>query len=371
MARGRRDGLLIAGGGLAGCLVALAMAKLRPEVPILLVEEAESFGAGRSWPFFEADVPADQRWLIEKLIAASWPGFYVLFPGQSRNLKSAMHLITGEALDRTVRETLRPEQYRLGTKVVAARDDELVLLGGEKVKAEGAIDARGPANLSMLRLGWRKFVRRHYRFEAPHKLDRPVLIDATVEQWDGCRFAFCLPLSEDRMLIEDVHYAAGPVLDTEAAAARINGYVAKRGWRPAEIEGQSEGATAVPYGGDFDAFWRVGGARVAKLGLRGGFFHPLTGHSVPDAVRTAMLVAGQSGWSGAELHDLVEAEATRGWKAREFYRSVSERLFSAGPEGCRAALERLYALDPAIIARFHGMRTGMLDRMRIQAALKS
>ena len=370
MVRAKKDGLLIAGAGLAGCLVALAMAKLRPEVPILLVEEGESFAAGRTWPFFEADLPPEQRWLVERLIAASWPGYYLLFPGHQRNIKAAMHLITGETLERAVREALRPEQYRLGTKIVAVREDELVLLGGEKLKWSGAIDARGAANLSMLRLGWRKFVSRQYRFEAPHKLDRPVLIDATVEQWDGCRFAVCLPLGEDRMLVEDVHYAAGPVLDAEAAAARINGYVMKRGWKPAEIERQSEGAIPVPFGGDFDAFWRVGGARVAKLGLRGGFFHPVTGQSVADAVRTALMVAEQREMDGAALHDIAEEEATRSWKAREFYRTVSERLIGGGPEGCRSALEAMYRLDPAIIARFHGLKTGTIDRMRIKAALK-
>ena len=44
MARGRRDGILIAGGGLAGSLAALAMARHRPEVPLLIVEERETFG---------------------------------------------------------------------------------------------------------------------------------------------------------------------------------------------------------------------------------------------------------------------------------------------------------------------------------------
>jgi lycopene beta-cyclase len=130
------------------------------------------------------------------------------------------------------------------------------------------------------------------------------------------------------------------------------------------------GAIPVPFGGDFDAFWRVGGARVAKLGLRGGFFHPVTGQSVADAVRTALMVAEQREMDGAALHDIAEEEATRSWKAREFYRTVSERLIGGGPEGCRSALEAMYRLDPAIIARFHGLKTGTIDRMRIKAALK-
>ena len=50
--------LVIAGGGLAGCLAALAMARLRPEVAIMLVEAGEAFGGNHIWSFFDADVDA-------------------------------------------------------------------------------------------------------------------------------------------------------------------------------------------------------------------------------------------------------------------------------------------------------------------------
>ena len=68
MARGRRDGILIAGGGLAGCLAALAMARFRPEVPLLIVEERETFGGEGYRLFADAELdedgarPARARW---------------------------------------------------------------------------------------------------------------------------------------------------------------------------------------------------------------------------------------------------------------------------------------------------------------------
>ena len=80
---------------------------------------------------------------------------------------------------------LKPKQYRLGTKVVAVREDALVLDGGETIKAEGAIDARGAANHSTLDCLYEARLERDYRFEAPHRVDRPVLIDATVDQAGG------------------------------------------------------------------------------------------------------------------------------------------------------------------------------------------
>jgi len=170
MVRAKRDGLVIAGGGVAGSLAAVAMVRRRPEVPLLLVEEADHFGgADRLWAFYEDEVDEEGWSLLEPLVTHRWAGHYLAFPGGSRKLKTPVAAVRSSAIDRLVRETLRPDQYRLGTKAVAVRDTELVLLGAEKLKADAAIDARGAANLSMLELGWRKSLARDYRLEAPQK----------------------------------------------------------------------------------------------------------------------------------------------------------------------------------------------------------
>jgi len=368
MVRAKRDGLLIAGGGLSGCLAALAMAKARPEVPILLVEEGESFGGNQTWFFFDADVAEEDRWMIDPLVADRWPGYYVAFPEHSRKLKAGCAAIRAADLDRLVRETLRPDQYRLGARVAAGRDNELLLPGGEKIRADGAIDARGAANLSMLELGWRKFVGHEYVFAEPHRVDRPVLMDATVDQREGLRFVHCLPFSEDRMLVEDIYHSEGAELGVDEIERRLDAYVERRGWHPERFRREGPGMLPLVIGGDFGAFWRVGGARVAKLGLRGGFFHPATGHTLPDAVRTASLLAAQKSFDGAALHDLFEREATALWKKREFYRNFNAALFRAEPADRFRLLERFYRLDPAVIARFHVGRSTMLDRMKVLSA---
>jgi lycopene beta-cyclase len=365
MASGTRDGLLIAGGGLGGSLAAIAMAKSRPEVPVLLVEEKDSFGGDHLWWFFADDVDEADRWLIEPLIERSWPGYYVAFPERSRKLKGAISCIRSRALDEAVREALRPDQYRLGTKAVAVRDNELVLLGGERIKAGGAIDARGAANLSMLELGWQKSFGREYVFASPHRVDRPVLVDSTVEQAGGFRFMRCLPFSETRMLVEDVEYSESAETDAAAAGARLDAYLATRKWQTASVEREEERVLPVPTGGDFGAFWRVGGARVAKIGMRGGFFHPTSGHSLGDAVRSAITLTKQGDFGGAALHDLFEEEAAASWRKRDLQRGFNAGLFGAKSEERRRHFEDFYALDPALIGRLQSGRTGLLDKMRL------
>lgn len=364
MATGKRDGLLIAGGGLAGSLAALAMARARPDVPILLVEEGEAFGGEHNLAFFESDIDEPDRWLAEPLIGKRWPGYYLAFPNRTRKVKADLASIAPDTIHKAVLEMLRPDQYRLGARIVAVRENGLILQGGEKIPADGAIDARGAANLSMLELGWAKSLAREYRLKQPHGLDRPLLVDAT-EGAAAARFMRCWPIGEDRMLIEDVQLSELPGLDEDEAGKRIDAYLARRGWAKAKREREAVATLPLAIGGDFSSFWRVGGARVAKLGLRGGFFHPATGHSLPDALATATLLTQQQDFTGAALHDLFESLATALWRKRDFYRGVNKTLFETAPADRLGYFERLNSLDPGVMARFHGGRSTLLDRRRI------
>lgn len=369
MPRGKRGGILIAGGGTAGCLAALAMARLRPDVPVLIVEERDTFGGSRQRLLFDAELGAEEAELVAPLAVQRWPGFYVAFPEFSRKLKGDLMAFGAGALHRAMIETLPPDHYRLGTRVVAVREDALVLDGGETIKAEGAIDARGAANLSMLELLYETRLERDYRMVMPHKVDRPVLVDAAGTHAEGLGFAQCVPLAPDLLTVADVAVAEHSQPDGQAAD-RLDRYVAKRGWAGAAIEAERMVARPMPYGGDFAAFWRIGGARVAKLGLRGGFLHPATGRTVADAARMALLLAAQRDFAGPALHDLFEAQARTLWKKREPLRGLNAAVAAARPGARGAMLARLYGLDPGLIARFHGDALGLLDRRRVQQAVR-
>jgi lycopene beta-cyclase len=354
--------LVIAGGGLAGSLTALAMARLRPELPILLVEGGAAFGGNHIWSFFDSDVAAEDRWLVEPMIAARWEGYDVRFPGRERTLPTGYNSCRSSLLDRAVRAALRPDRYRLGARIAAVQPDGVTLEDGTFL-AGIAIDARGPDRMDALDLGWQKFVGLECRLAAPHGLERPIVMDANVDQEEGYRFVYCLPFAPDRLLIEDTYYATDPGLDPAALEARIHAYSGARGWRIAEIESRESGLLPVAMGGDFDAFWPDDGG-PARLGLRGGFFHPTTGYSLPDAVRLALLVARQADFSG--LPALLRAEAVRLWRARSFYRLLDRMLFRAAPPAGRyRVLEHFYRLDPARIERFYAGRSTLWDRLNI------
>ncbi len=368
MARGRRDGILIAGGGLAGSLAALAMARHRPEVKLLIVEESERFGGDGFRTFTQGELDEDGAALAAALTSDRWPGFYVAFPGFSRKLKAEMAGFGADDVHQAMVRELKPESYRLGTRVVAVREDALVLDGGETIKAEGAIDARGATSMSTLELLYEARLARDYRFGAPHRVDRPVLVDASAGLGGGLHFFECVPLSEERLLVSDVSISERAQPD-EAAGARIDAYVKARGWLRPRARADRAASRPLPIGGDFAAFWRLGGARVAKLGLRGGFVHPVTGRTIGDAAAMALLLAGQRDFSGSALHDLFEDEAKEIWKQRELLRSVTAAFASARPEARSGLLERLYRLDPGTLQRLQADRLGLVDRWRVRKAI--
>ena len=355
--------LVIAGGGLAGCLAALALAKLRPDVPFLLLEQGQGFGGNHIWSFFDADVAAADRWLVEPMIAKSWDSYDVRFPNRRRTLPTRYNSLRSDLLDRVIRERLRPNQYQLGASIEAVEPDAVRIAGGERLDALAVIDARGPGSLEALDLGWQKFVGREYRLAAPHGLARPIVMDACVDQAEGYRFVYCLPFAEDRLLIEDTYYSTEPGLDREEIGRRIESYAADQGWRIAELEGEETGVLPVAMGGDFLAFWPAAD-RVARIGLRGGFFHPTTGYSLPDAVRTALALARQPDFQGVDR--VLRHEAARLWRQRGFYRRLNRMLFrAAAPEARYRVLEHFYRLDPQLIARFYAGRSAFLDKLRI------
>lgn len=366
MAVTKLDGLVIAGGGLAGSLLALAMAARRPDVPLMLIEAGDAFGGNHLWSFFDTDVADEDRWLVEPLISHHWDGHIVAFPDHSRKLRGGYNTIRSSRLDEAVRTRLKPESFQSGMKVVEVRDDLVTLQSGDKIRARGVIDARGAANLGYLDLGWQKFVGREYRFDRPHGVTHPVIMDATVDQSDGYRFVYLLPFDETHMLVEDTYYGDAAEFDAARIGARIDDYVAKRGFGSGTVEREESGCLPVAMGGDFGAFWRVGGARVGKTGLRGGQFHPTTGYSLPDAVRTATMIAGTSDLTGSALHDLTERTAAKAWKDRAFYRTLDTMLFRAAEPAQRyRILERFYRLDAGLIARFYAGQSTMFDKMRV------
>lgn len=363
-----RCNVAIVGAGLSGGLIALALAETRPGLDVRLIDAGGSVGGNHRWSFFDSDVADGDRWLVEPLAQHRWDAYDIVFPAHRRTIAARYNSIDSARLDRVVRDRLPERALMLGRKVLGASPTAVVLADGDRIEADGVIDCRGAGDLSVLTLGWQKFVGQELVLAAPHQAPRPMVMDAGVDQIDGYRFVYCLPLAPDRMFVEDTYYSDTPGIDDRALDGRIAAYAAARGWQVERVARAERGALPVVWGGDFEGYWLSGGRGVAKAGMRAGLFHPLTGYSLPDAVRTASVIARARDYSGAALHELTQGLAATTWKARGFYRALTAMLFRAAEPAERwRVLERFYRLDAGLIARFYAGQSTFLDKARVLA----
>lgn len=353
--------LAIVGGGLSGGLIALAFAALRPDVRLLLVEQGDRPGGNHIWSFFDGDVTTADRWLIEPLVAHRWPqGHEVRFPDHPRRLDTPYNSVTSVSLAVTLERQLG-DRLLTETPVAALAPDRVTLADGRTIRARAVIDARGAGDLSALRCGWQKFVGHALRCDAPHGVDRPVIMDATVDQMDGYRFVYLLPWDDRTIFVEDTYYSDTADLDVPAIEARIAAYADARGWR-ADVVHREQGVLPVVHGGDFDRYW-LADDPVARAGVRAGLFQPMTGYSLPDAVRFALWLADQP-LDG--LPAATRAYAKAHWARGGYYRLLGKMLFGAArPHQRWRIFARFYRLRPALIQRFYAGRSSLTDRLRI------
>lgn len=368
MRRNAPPDMLIAGGGLAGGLIALALAKARPDLRVEIVEAGPAIGGNHLWSFFDSDVTEGERALLAPLVAHRWEGYDVRFPHHRRTLAGGYNSIPSANLAVAVARALPADAVHTATAITAIAPEAVTLADGRTLPAHAVIDARNAADLATLDCGWQKFVGRELALPRPHGLSRPIVMDATVPQIDGYRFVYVLPFSADTLFIEDTYYSGTPDLDVAAIEARIADYATAHGWNGATVTGGETGVLPVVVGGDFDALWESGAAGVAKVGAAAALFHPTTGYSLPDAARTALWIAGQPDLDPATLHDRLRARAAAHWRGGGFYRLLDRMLFDAAEPAERyRVLERFYTLNAGLVARFYAGRSTAMDKMRILA----
>ncbi|HEY0326417.1 MAG TPA: lycopene beta-cyclase CrtY [Allosphingosinicella sp.] len=356
--------LVIVGGGLAGSLLALAFADRRTDVDILLVEQGETLGGNHVWSFFDSDLDPAGHTLVHPLVTQRWLDHEIAFPMRQRRLPVGYNSIRSEQLDRVVRAALSPDRIRR-SQVIELASNYIRLESGERVVADGIIDARGASAFPGLDLAWQKFVGLTFRTSRPHGRSTPIIMDATVPQVDGYRFVYSLPFGDRELMIEDTYYSDSPVLDAPTIRQRVDAYLTSFVGMPGEVVAEESGVLPVVLDGSAQSLW-PDDEPLPRLGVRGGFFHPTTGYTLPDAVANALLLTKQRDLSTPALHDLLRRRAVALWDERGFFRLLNRMLFRAasGPERYRV-LEHFYRLPDPIVGRFYASALSRLDKIRI------
>jgi lycopene beta-cyclase len=360
----KKPQIALVGGGLANSLIALALMEMRPEVEFILLEKDEILGGNHTWSFFNADVgPGILPWLAP-LITCRWSAYEVRFPRRRRRLNSPYASIRSAQLDAVLRPRLGSRGI-FGADVVRLTPTEVELADGRVFEADVVIDGRGPRHAPELVIGFQKFFGQVVRLGKPHGLKHPIIMDATVQQIDGYRFVYVLPLDDHRLLIEDTRYSDGPVVEPKDFKAEIAAYAEKQGWVIAAIEDEEIGVLPVALEGDIEAYWKNIGS-IPQSGLRAALFHPTTGYSLPDAVRLAEAIAAAPSFSPEDIGPMIRRRSIDLWNSRGIYRLCNRMVFRAGLPSQRFKIfQRFYGLSHGLIRRFYAAELNRWDRTRI------
>ena len=358
----RFDFLLI-GGGLQNALLASALAHHRPDVRVAIVEAESRLGGNHLWCFHAEDVSAQAAPFVEPFVVRRWPTYRVDFPSYSRVLDESYAAVTSDALhDGLMRlaESGRV-QLMLGRSARRVEAGRVELESGDRLEAQLVIDARGPERFARsAAIGYQKFIGLELEVTPESAPAEPTLMDCTVEQRDGLRFFYVLPLAANRVLVEDTYFSDHPELDERVIEAEILRYAAARGFVVTGIARRERGVLPLPGRAPIVAESRPG---LVRAGYQGGWFHPTTGYSFPLAVRLATAIATVT---ESELPLRLGELAARTAQQQRFAALLNRMLFLAfAPELRRAVFERFYRLPAETVRRFYALSLTRTDRARI------
>ena len=357
--------IIFVGGGLANTLAAYRIAHRHPNLRLCLLERGPVLGGEHTWSFHTSDVSAEQMAWLQPFVTYAWPRQEIRFPNRQRILDVGYNSIASATLHDTASAKFG-DAIRLNCPIDTITRNSVITSGGEELTARCVIDGRGLAPSDSLALGYQTFLGLEIETAEPHGQHHPIIMDATIDQLDGYRFVYTLPFADNRILIEDTYYNDTDGYDEAALETRIADYAAARGWTISRIIRRENGILPIVLAGDIDAFWDADHSSLPRTGLRAALFHPVTGYSVPDAVRVADLLGGQQSFDTASIASLIRNHSVSAWQARAFYRLLNRMLFlAAEPDQRIHVLERFYGLSEPLISRFYAGRTTTADQMRI------
>jgi lycopene beta-cyclase len=358
--------VVLVGGGLANCLLALRLNALRPDVIVTLVEGADRLGGNHTWSFHGTDVAPEILAWLGPLASYSWPHYDVKFPGRERRLKGSYHSMTSEHLHDVVRRTFG-DRVRLNALVADLSPDGVTLAGGEQLTADLVVDGRGLSTSTEagVTLRFQKFLGQLVRLTAPHGLTGPLLMDATVSQEQGYRFVYLLPFTDTDVLIEDTYYSDSGALDPAVLRSHITRYATGRGWEVQALLREETGVLPIVLDCDLDSFWPVADA-VPRSGLRAGLFHHTTGYSVPEAAALAEALSRVANLQSRVIAPWIRQRVARRWREQRVFRLLNRMLFLAAvPSERYRILQHFYRLPESVIDHFYAGRLTAGDASRV------
>lgn len=351
---------VLVGGGLQSGLMALAIRHHQPHARIAIVERDSQLAGNHTWSFHASDVPDKSADWVAPLIESRWPSYEILVGGRKRTVNLEYYSSSSAHFASVVTRAFEGTDCQILTSVNATElsNHHVNLSDGRRLEAAVVFDNRGPSRIDFESHagGYQKFW--GFEIELGHDwpFADPIVMDDRIDQADGFRFIYTLPMQRRRVLVEDTRFSNTPSIDRDECLTKVRAYLAELGCNEYRIIREENGVLPMPTSGSFP------GCELPRLagGYRGGWFHAATGYSFPMAVTVAELVAQTPAEElPAALGRMSDEHAGRA----SFARFLNRLLFDlVKPQTRYQIFRRFYrVLDESRIARFYGHRFNRFD----------
>jgi lycopene beta-cyclase len=355
---------VLVGGGLQSGLMALAIRHHRPEARIVILERESKLAGNHTWSFHASDIPANCHSWASPLIESRWPGYQIIVGGRTRQVNMSYVTCSSEHFAAVITERFRDGNCQVLTDTIATdiTENSVRLANGTLITATAVIDNCGPSRLDLASFsgGFQKFWGFEIELTNDWPFENPIVMDDRVDQTDGFRFIYTLPMERRRVLVEDTRFSNTSTIDRDECFQQVTDYLKARNCGDYRIVREENGVLPMPTTGFMP------GNPLPHLagGYRGGWFHAATGYSFPLAIQLAELVATTPVDKLAEAMEQLKQQNTG--RAR-FARFLNRLLFELVKPHTRYQIFRRFyrVLDEPAIARFYGHRFTWSDAFRI------
>ncbi|MEE2640879.1 MAG: lycopene beta-cyclase CrtY [Planctomycetota bacterium] len=356
---------VICGGGLQGCLLALAIQHYSPRTNVVLIEKSDRLCGNHTWSFHESDVPERAHAWFSQLVDFSWPSYLVRLGEFERESPIGYGSIRSSSLASRVTEIAANSNGNfqiIQDEVDRIQKDIVWLKSGAVFHCGVALDCRGVKSdaFSIGKCGFQKF----FGFEIELKSDwieKPILMDSRVDQTDGFHFIYTLPFSSRRILVEDTRFSNSPDLKRDDCLATVNRYLKQNGVASHDIVREETGCLPMPFG-------KATKSSPLSLGYRGNLFHAATGYSLPIAAFLADEIAANS---ATEALGIISKFKRINRFRFAFTRWLNRMLFCLiKPSARQNIFRRFYEnLSPQQIQRFYAHKFNLMDGLAFFAGV--
>ncbi len=355
--------VVILGGGCAGLALAARLASIGSPRSVVVVESRTDYSDDRSWCFW-----APHGHEFDELVSMSWPA-WTFSDAAGRSIRHSVtglsyHYVRGidfyrHALGRIASSSrVRLESGVQAHRLTAEPRAVTVDTDAGALVARHVIDTRPRPTPALL---YQSFTGREIETNAelPFSLDRVDLMGSMSADEVGLRFAYTLPLSPTRALVEWTRFSASPIRPADLVA-ELDRYISAAG-----VTGERTVRTeAGVLGMGLVSHPESGVPGVHLAGAAGGGLRAASGYGFLRIQR----------WARACAERLAAGDAPIGHPREPVARRTMDRLFlqavRARPESTADYFMALAAgVAPAALVRFlsDGARPG--DYARIIASL--